>query len=74
VAAELGELPFVEMITLFGSVAQKKAGDDSDLDMIIILDGRVEGPGAGGGLWAGVEVSRGRRGVFVRDLIGGNKP
>lgn len=43
IAAELAELPFVKMITLFGSVAQKKAVEYSDLDMIIVLDRRVEG-------------------------------
>ncbi|MFP3951563.1 MAG: nucleotidyltransferase domain-containing protein [Candidatus Bathyarchaeia archaeon] len=40
-AAELTELPTVEMIILFGSVAQKKAGEDSDMDLIIVLDEHV---------------------------------
>jgi len=41
-AAELAELPFVEMVVVFGNVAQMKAVEHSDLDMIIVLDGRVD--------------------------------
>jgi len=40
-AAELAEFPAVEMIILFGSVAQKKASEDSDMDLIIVMDGHV---------------------------------
>lgn len=36
-AGELAKLPFVQMIVLFGGVAQKKADELSDLDMIIVV-------------------------------------
>jgi predicted nucleotidyltransferase len=37
-ADELGKLPFVRAIILFGGVAQKNAQEYSDLDMIIVVD------------------------------------
>ncbi|MGA2386348.1 MAG: nucleotidyltransferase domain-containing protein [Candidatus Bathyarchaeia archaeon] len=36
VAAELGKLPLVELVVLFGSVAQRKAEQYSDIDLLIV--------------------------------------
>lgn len=41
-ADELAKLPFVRAIFLFGGVAQKRADELSDLDMIIVVDGPIE--------------------------------
>jgi predicted nucleotidyltransferase len=41
-ANELAKLPFVKMIVLFGGVAQKRAEELSDLDMIIVVDEQAE--------------------------------
>jgi predicted nucleotidyltransferase len=41
-ANKLAKLPFVKAIVLFGGVAQKRANELSDLDMIIVVDGPVE--------------------------------
>lgn len=41
-AREIAKLPFVKAIFLFGGVAQKRANELSDLDMIIVVDGPVE--------------------------------
>lgn len=41
-ADELAKLSFVKMIVLFGGVAQKRANELSDLDMIIVVDESVE--------------------------------
>jgi predicted nucleotidyltransferase len=41
-ADELAKLPFVEMIVLFGGVAQKRANVLSDLDIIIVVSEPVE--------------------------------
>jgi len=38
----LAKLPFVKAIFLFGGVAQKRANEFSDLDMIIVVDGPIE--------------------------------
>lgn len=42
-AAELARLPVVKAVILFGGVAQKKARDGSDLDMIIVVAGSADG-------------------------------
>jgi predicted nucleotidyltransferase len=41
-AGELAKLPFVRAIILFGGVAQKKAHEYSDLDMIIVVSESVD--------------------------------
>lgn len=41
-AAEIAQLHFVRTIILFGSVAQKRAHEYSDLDMIIVVSGLAE--------------------------------
>jgi predicted nucleotidyltransferase len=41
-AGELSKLPFVRAIILFGGVAQKKAHEYSDLDMIIVVSEAVD--------------------------------
>jgi predicted nucleotidyltransferase len=41
-ADELAKLPFVKMIVLFGGVAQKKANELSDLDIIIVASEPIE--------------------------------
>lgn len=41
-AYELAKLPFVKAIVLFGGVAQKRANELSDLDMIIVVDESIE--------------------------------
>ena len=41
-ADELAKLPFVRMVVLFGGVAQKKANEFSDLDMIIVVGESVD--------------------------------
>ena len=41
-AGELAKLHFVRAIILFGGVAQKKAHEYSDLDMIIVVGGSVD--------------------------------
>jgi len=41
-ASELARLDFVRAVILFGSVAQKKAHEYSDLDMIIVVEGSVD--------------------------------
>jgi predicted nucleotidyltransferase len=38
IASELANFRFVEAVVLFGSAAQRKAGEYSDLDMIIVVD------------------------------------
>jgi len=38
VADELGDLSIVRAVILFGSVAQKRAGEYSDLDVIVVVD------------------------------------
>jgi predicted nucleotidyltransferase len=43
VAGELGNLRFVKAVILFGSVAQKNAGEYSDLDMIIVVGEPYDG-------------------------------
>jgi predicted nucleotidyltransferase len=42
VACELAKLPFVRAIVLFGGVAQKRAHEYSDLDMIIVVGESVD--------------------------------
>lgn len=42
IAADLGELPLVSLVVLFGSVAQKKAEEYSDLDLLIVVAGSIE--------------------------------
>lgn len=37
IAAELGRLPLVELVVLFGSVAQRKAEQYSDIDLLIVV-------------------------------------
>ena len=37
IAAELGKLPLVELVVLFGSVAQRKAEQYSDIDLLIVM-------------------------------------
>jgi predicted nucleotidyltransferase len=41
-AGELADLRFVEAVFLFGSVAQKNAGEYSDLDVIIVVGEPVD--------------------------------
>lgn len=42
IAAKLGKLTVVNFVVLFGSVAQKKAHQYSDLDLLIVATGSVE--------------------------------
>ena len=42
-ASELANLRFVRTVILFGSVAQRNAGEYSDLDMIIVVSEPVDG-------------------------------
>src|SRR5208283_2598078 len=37
IAAELGKLPVVDLVVLFGSVAQRKAEQYSDIDLLIVV-------------------------------------
>lgn len=42
IAKELGNLPNIKLIVLFGSIAQKKAREYSDIDLIIVVSDSVE--------------------------------